>query len=72
LDDALRTGASGEPIDMAAEETLARNTDGTHGGGTREDRAQRVAERKAREGGAADTGDGRAAPPPGAPFERRR
>lgn len=72
LDDPLGLGTRGGPLDLAAEETLARNTDGTQRDGTREDRGQRKQERKTRERDAPVTADGRAAPRPGAPFERRR
>jgi hypothetical protein len=53
----------------------ARNAPGSMSGGSREDRSQRVAERKQQEAGmgsSGDTGTGRADPAPGAPKDRGR
>ncbi len=57
------------PLEPGKDDPAARNAAGSMSGGTREDRAQRVAERKQGEAGmgsSADTGTGRADPAPGA------
>ncbi len=63
------------PLEPRENDPAARNASGSMSGGSREDRAQRVAERKQGEAGmgsSGDTGTGRADPAPGAPTRGGR